>query len=207
MAAWLQERDSKINICNNFLAGNCEFDRNCRFSHDAEAFLAQKPKELQGQCPFSAAPRCPFGKSLLAKNYLRSIGSQVTLTPATVPSVTHSSCKTAASGAVDAGIACLFASTHGNLDENTLKLLQAHQAALAASNADTAPSEVQNSAVAAADATVHSEVPSGPNIELADKHTNGFADSTAQVCQEAVSAQVSGIHGSALPSPSSIDII
>ncbi|KAL3146827.1 hypothetical protein ABBQ38_014803 [Trebouxia sp. C0009 RCD-2024] len=152
MAAWLQERDNKVNICNNFLAGSCEFDRNCRFSHDAEAFLAQKPKELQGQCPFSAAPRCPFG------------------------------------------IACLFASTHSNMDENTIKVLQAHQTALAASNTEPAPSAVQNSAVKAADATVHSEVPSGPTIELADKLTNGCsADATAQVCHKAVSAQVSDV--------------
>lgn len=79
------------------------------------------------------------------------------------------------------------------MDENTVKLLQAHQTALAASNTDPAPSEVQNSAVEAADATVHSEVPSGPTIKLADKLTNGCsADTTAQVCQEAVSAQVSG---------------
>lgn len=90
----------------------------------------------------------------------------------------------------------MFASTHSNLDENTVTLLQAHQTALA-SKTDSTPSAVQESAVEAADATVHSEVPSGPSVELADKVTNGFADTTANPCQELVSAQVSGTSPSA----------
>ena len=56
-----QERETGVNLCINFLAGNCEFDKDCRFSHDIQAYLAQKPRELPGQCPFSTAVRCPYG--------------------------------------------------------------------------------------------------------------------------------------------------
>lgn len=59
--ACTQERETGVNLCINFLAGNCEFDKDCRFSHDIQAYLAQKPRELPGQCPFSAAVRCPYG--------------------------------------------------------------------------------------------------------------------------------------------------
>ena len=94
------------------------------------------------------------------------------------------------SGAHAAGIACMFALTHSNLDEKTTQLLQAHQAAVAAPSADAKSSKVQESAIEAADANVHSEVPSGPSIELASKVVN--AKTTATACQEPVSQQVSG---------------
>lgn len=57
----VQERDAVVNICHNFLIGSCEYNSNCRFSHDVAAFLKQKPKELPGRCIFSAAPICPYG--------------------------------------------------------------------------------------------------------------------------------------------------
>ncbi|KAL0043602.1 hypothetical protein WJX79_009566 [Trebouxia sp. C0005] len=60
-----RERETGVNLCINFLAGNCEFDKDCRFSHDIQAYLAQKPRELPGQCPFSAAVRCPYGITCL----------------------------------------------------------------------------------------------------------------------------------------------
>ena len=84
----------------------------------------------------------------------------------------------------------MFALTHSNLDEKTIQLLQAHQASVAAPNADAKPSMVQESAVEAADAAVHSEVPSGPTIELTSKVDGATATATA--CQEPVSPQVSG---------------
>ncbi len=60
----VQERDAGINLCINFLAGNCEFAQDCRYSHDIQGYLAQKPRELPGQCPFSAAARCPYGRRI-----------------------------------------------------------------------------------------------------------------------------------------------
>lgn len=92
----------------------------------------------------------------------------------------------------------MFALTHSDLDEKTIKLLQAHQAAVATPTANAKPQEVQESAIKAADATVHSEVPSGPNIELADKVDDGSAQTAGTVCQEPVSAQVSGKQGTSI---------
>ena len=94
--------------------------------------------------------------------------------------------------AYGAGIACMFALTHSDLDDKTIQLLQARQAAVAASGADAKLSKVQEAAVAAADASVHSEVPSGPSLELADKVDN--AETTATACQGPVSHEVSGNH-------------
>ena len=84
----------------------------------------------------------------------------------------------------------MFALTHSNLDEKTTQLLQAHQAVVAAPSADVKPSKEQESAIEAADANVHSEVPSGPIIELASKVDT--AETAATAGQEAVSPQVSG---------------
>lgn len=86
----------------------------------------------------------------------------------------------------------MFALTHSDLDNKTIQLLQARQAAVAASSADGKPSKVQEAAVAAADADVHSEVPSGPSLELADKVDT--AEITAKPCQGPVSQEVSGNH-------------
>lgn len=86
----------------------------------------------------------------------------------------------------------MFALTHSDLEDKTIQLLQARQAAVAASGADAKPSKVQEAAVAAADATVHSEVPSGPSLELADKVDH--AETAATACQGPVSHEVSGNH-------------
>lgn len=94
--------------------------------------------------------------------------------------------------AYGAGIACMFALMHSDLDDKTIQLLQARQAAVAASSADAKPSKVQEAAVAAADASVHSEVPSGPSLELADKVDH--AETTATACPGPVSQEVSGNH-------------
>ncbi|XP_010263932.1 PREDICTED: tRNA-dihydrouridine(47) synthase [NAD(P)(+)]-like [Nelumbo nucifera] len=61
-----QERKSASHICPEVAkTGNvssCRFGGNCRFSHDVEAFKAQKPADLDGDCPFSALEGpCPYG--------------------------------------------------------------------------------------------------------------------------------------------------
>ena len=45
-----------------FLKGTCRFGEECRFSHDTATFLAEKPADLPGSCPFASVPTgCPFG--------------------------------------------------------------------------------------------------------------------------------------------------
>ena len=49
-------------LCFGFLAGACRFDTaSCRFSHDAAAYLAAKPPDLPGTCPFAATGSCTYG--------------------------------------------------------------------------------------------------------------------------------------------------
>ena len=96
----------------------------------------------------------------------------------------------------NAGISCMFASTHSDTDEQTAKLLKAHQSAATATASSTGkPTEVQAAATAAADATVHSEVPAGPTVELADKTAHGTDEMPGKADQAAVSAQISGTQG------------
>ncbi|KAG0504495.1 hypothetical protein M758_4G192300 [Ceratodon purpureus] len=40
----------------------CKFGDSCRFNHDLTAFMEQKPKDLEGTCPFSDVTTvCPYG--------------------------------------------------------------------------------------------------------------------------------------------------
>lgn len=40
----------------------CKFGASCRFNHDLTAFMEQKPKDLEGVCPFSGVTVvCPYG--------------------------------------------------------------------------------------------------------------------------------------------------
>lgn len=48
-------------VCSAYVSGTCHFGDGCRFSHDLEAYLATKPKELPGTCPFNLLERCPYG--------------------------------------------------------------------------------------------------------------------------------------------------
>ncbi|XP_024530818.1 tRNA-dihydrouridine(47) synthase [NAD(P)(+)]-like [Selaginella moellendorffii] len=56
----------KLEVCNAVVrAGDpnaCPFGENCRFSHDLEGYLAQKPEDLPGVCPsVSLNVPCPYG--------------------------------------------------------------------------------------------------------------------------------------------------
>ncbi|KAL1309030.1 hypothetical protein HN51_051697 [Arachis hypogaea] len=61
-----QEQKSARNLCPEVAktgdVTSCPYKDKCRFSHDIEAFKAQKPADLEGQCPFvkSGGP-CPYG--------------------------------------------------------------------------------------------------------------------------------------------------
>ncbi|KAM1043093.1 hypothetical protein ACFX2B_033999 [Malus domestica] len=40
----------------------CPYNDKCRFSHDIEAYKAQKPEDIEGECPFMTAQEtCPYG--------------------------------------------------------------------------------------------------------------------------------------------------
>ncbi|CBI37975.3 hypothetical protein VitviT2T_002994 [Vitis vinifera] len=61
-----QEQKSALNICSEIAkTGNvnaCPYNEKCRFSHDLEAYKAQKPDDLEGSCPFTSAEgACPYG--------------------------------------------------------------------------------------------------------------------------------------------------
>ncbi|XP_052192680.1 tRNA-dihydrouridine(47) synthase [NAD(P)(+)]-like isoform X2 [Diospyros lotus] len=61
-----QEKKSAAYLCPEVArsgdASSCPYNDKCRFSHDVEAFKAQKPADLEGECPFfSAEGPCPYG--------------------------------------------------------------------------------------------------------------------------------------------------
>lgn len=68
-----QERASfrERKLCCAFIGGSCTFGDSCRYSHDTESYLAEKPADLPGVCPFALLPQCPFG---VACRYLGAHG-------------------------------------------------------------------------------------------------------------------------------------
>ncbi|XP_022763135.1 tRNA-dihydrouridine(47) synthase [NAD(P)(+)]-like [Durio zibethinus] len=61
-----QEQKSALNLCPEIAktgdANACPYKDKCRFSHDIQAFMAQKPADLEGECPFVKADApCPYG--------------------------------------------------------------------------------------------------------------------------------------------------
>ncbi|XP_072989306.1 tRNA-dihydrouridine(47) synthase [NAD(P)(+)]-like [Typha latifolia] len=61
-----QEQNSVVHICTEVArSGNvdsCPYGGSCRFNHDLNAYLAQKPADLEGTCPFIALEEpCPYG--------------------------------------------------------------------------------------------------------------------------------------------------
>ncbi|KAJ4747270.1 tRNA-dihydrouridine(47) synthase [NAD(P)(+)] [Rhynchospora pubera] len=61
-----QQVQSVANMCTEVArTGNvdsCPFGSKCRFNHDLETYLAQKPADLEGTCPFDSEEKvCPYG--------------------------------------------------------------------------------------------------------------------------------------------------
>ncbi|KAJ0971002.1 hypothetical protein J5N97_018961 [Dioscorea zingiberensis] len=61
-----QEKKSATHICPAVAkfgkADACRYGGKCRFSHDLDAYLAQKPADLEGTCPFASVKEsCPYG--------------------------------------------------------------------------------------------------------------------------------------------------
>ncbi|ESW07905.1 hypothetical protein PHAVU_009G002300 [Phaseolus vulgaris] len=61
-----QEQKSAKNLCPVIAktgdVSSCPYKDKCRFSHDLEGFEAQKPSDLEGQCPFvKSGGSCPYG--------------------------------------------------------------------------------------------------------------------------------------------------
>ncbi|KAF6154533.1 hypothetical protein GIB67_028419 [Kingdonia uniflora] len=61
-----QEKKSALHICPEVAkasdASACRYGGNCRYSHDLEAYQAQKPADLEGNCPFLIYEGpCPYG--------------------------------------------------------------------------------------------------------------------------------------------------
>ncbi|KAJ4833688.1 hypothetical protein Tsubulata_021655 [Turnera subulata] len=60
-------KKSASNICPEIAktgdVNSCAYKNNCRFSHDIEGFKAQKPEDLEGECPFAngGGRKCPYG--------------------------------------------------------------------------------------------------------------------------------------------------
>ncbi|KFK30482.1 hypothetical protein AALP_AA7G266400 [Arabis alpina] len=65
-----RERREKatINLCPQVSrtedVDSCQYKEKCRFNHDIEAFKAQKPEDIEGECPFVASGmKCAYGLS------------------------------------------------------------------------------------------------------------------------------------------------
>ena len=72
--------DSKEKVCQSVLTGKpCKFGDSCRFSHNKEDFLQQRPPDLEGSCPTLAVHGyCKYG---LACRFSGSHGAQADKTP------------------------------------------------------------------------------------------------------------------------------
>ncbi|KAF8647284.1 hypothetical protein HU200_065435 [Digitaria exilis] len=61
-----QEKKSTAHLCievgKSGKVESCKYGTSCRFSHDIDAYLVQKPADLDGTCPFSTLGQsCPYG--------------------------------------------------------------------------------------------------------------------------------------------------
>ncbi|CAL5018531.1 unnamed protein product [Urochloa decumbens] len=61
-----QEQKSTSHLCisvgKSGNADSCKYGTSCRFSHDINAYLSQKPADLEGTCPFTVLGQlCPYG--------------------------------------------------------------------------------------------------------------------------------------------------
>lgn len=63
----MQDLKSALHLCPEVAksgkVSSCAYGDKCRFSHDIEAFKAQKPVDLEGKCPFLEVNEgpCPYG--------------------------------------------------------------------------------------------------------------------------------------------------
>lgn len=48
-------------LCFHFLRGACRMGDKCKFTHSVDAYLASRPPDLPGECPFKSLPQCPYG--------------------------------------------------------------------------------------------------------------------------------------------------
>ncbi|GBF87291.1 tRNA-dihydrouridine synthase [Raphidocelis subcapitata] len=59
-----QQQQKQERVCVNFLVRTCAYGDRCRFVHDAAPYLASKPPDPPGTCPFTsggAVAACPYG--------------------------------------------------------------------------------------------------------------------------------------------------
>eukprot|EP00249_Psilotum_nudum_P020771 c27839_g1_i1 orf=619-2934(-) len=62
----MEAKKSLENLCSTVArtgdVKSCSYGANCNFNHDLSAFIAQKPMDLPGKCPFlTVGNTCPFG--------------------------------------------------------------------------------------------------------------------------------------------------
>ena len=53
--------DKGTQLCFHYIRGTCTQGEKCTFTHDIDAYIAQRPPDLPGQCPFSGLQQCPQG--------------------------------------------------------------------------------------------------------------------------------------------------
>ncbi|KAL6885610.1 hypothetical protein ACP4OV_010389 [Aristida adscensionis] len=86
-----QEQKSTSHLCIQVGKGgnadSCKYGASCRFSHDIDAYLAQKPADLEGTCPFTASEHlCPYG---LTCRFLSTHKDKDGLAPEKLPEGNH----------------------------------------------------------------------------------------------------------------------
>ena len=59
----LAKMKNDASVCHRFVEGTCTFGADkCKFSHDLDAYLHNKPRDLPGECPFNGRDEpCAFG--------------------------------------------------------------------------------------------------------------------------------------------------
>lgn len=68
---FLRQSSALGGLCNKFaLHGSCDVGEKCKFSHDVDKFLKEKPMDLPGMCPFSKSEdQCRYGENIFLDQY------------------------------------------------------------------------------------------------------------------------------------------